>query len=55
MTQGFERRATIVARDGENIYAEATGAGEPIGSAMVSLAIMQSGGNRSARLPRGTA
>jgi 3-oxoadipate enol-lactonase len=30
MTQGFERRATIVARDGEKIYAEATGAGEPI-------------------------
>ena len=30
MTQGVERRATIVARDGERIYAEATGAGEPI-------------------------
>lgn len=30
MTQECERRATIVARDGENIYAEATGAGEPI-------------------------
>ena len=30
MTQEFERRATIVARDGEKIYAEATGAGEPI-------------------------
>jgi len=30
MTLGFERRATIVARDGENIYAEATGVGEPI-------------------------
>ena len=30
MTPGFERRANIVARDGEKIYAEATGAGEPI-------------------------
>lgn len=30
MTQEFERRATIVARDGEKIYAEATGDGEPI-------------------------
>jgi pimeloyl-ACP methyl ester carboxylesterase len=30
MTPGVERRATIVARDGEKIYAEATGAGEPI-------------------------
>jgi 3-oxoadipate enol-lactonase len=30
MTPGFERRATIVARDGEKIYAEATGDGEPI-------------------------
>jgi 3-oxoadipate enol-lactonase len=30
MTPGLERRATIVARDGEKIYAESTGAGEPI-------------------------
>ena len=30
MTPGFERRATIVARDGEKIYAEATGDGVPI-------------------------
>ncbi len=30
MTQAVERRATIVARDGEKIYAEATGDGEPI-------------------------
>jgi 3-oxoadipate enol-lactonase len=30
MTPGIERRAIIVAREGETIYAEATGDGEPI-------------------------
>jgi 3-oxoadipate enol-lactonase len=30
MTLGFERCATVVAHDGEKIYAEATGVGEPI-------------------------